>query len=274
MTAAVVGIVACGEQQELPTGPELPEAPQILPGINVQGGTVVFDLTTTSETTELAILLVNGGREDLTVSALSIAGRDADAFTLGDVPDADRTVASEDGLSVPVRFAPSASGVQLATLNVESNAENFANLELQLVGLSPGASVPDAPVLAPFETTVTVEGSTSAPTEVFVRYANIGGGALNVSDYELTGSQADAFEFATGLAQPGVDCESNEACGAGLTCTAEDVCSPVFVPPGSTVVLTLLYAPQAAGSHAATLTLHSDDPESAETKISIEGTAP
>lgn len=243
----------------------LPENPQASP--EPAPGVLSFALTEPGLADTAHVSVSNGGQADLVISAPTVTPDDG-AFTLGEVYPASGTVASKQALSIPVEFKPSARGVHIAELVIESNAENHPSLTYQLVGPGSQSPLPNVPDIVAFETEADV-----IPTlgTAFVRFFNVGGATLSVSKYAIINNIDDAFRIAVDNRQPSDDC-----LGDGL-CSGSDnpaSCSPILVGGGSFVILTVLYEPPGSGTHTATFQVVSDDPDECVLTINLRGTTP
>lgn len=263
-TACCLSLLACGGGDDLPDVAPLPARPQLLPDPNSQDGVVLFRLTTAGQTTVENVVFVNGGRETLHIDRIGVAGDAGGVFSVGDVVPDSREIESRGALSVAVAFAPTERGVTRATMVIESNAENFPMLELELLG--PGAAnPPDQPDIAAVEETVTLP---AGQTRVAAFFLNIGQPVLEVSRYNIAEGGSGAFALAAGTANPSAACGAAAECFAGLTCT-EGTCSPVRVPGGSPVAVLLNYTGTGGGSHQDTLRVESNDADTPVLSFSI-----
>ncbi len=193
---------------------DLPSEPQLLP--NSQAGILGFRLVPRNESNRVEAVFINGGKKTLKVdlTRLRLEGPGASAFTLGAVVPASGEVRSKEAMGIPITFTSPGRGVYLATLVVESNAENLPVYRLDLVGPGGDFVIPDAPDIAFFEDPVPIEQETVLPVPAaVVRFYNLGGRSLNVYEYEL--SNTTTFRLLRGTAQPGVVCSYGAICGPG-----------------------------------------------------------
>ena len=85
---------------------------------------LVFSGVKTAVSPPQPFTLVNSGAQSLTVSAVSVTGPDAAAFTLGTLPSLPLTLGAGKALSLALNFSPQGKvGVLKASLNLETNTE-------------------------------------------------------------------------------------------------------------------------------------------------------
>ncbi|MEE8410547.1 MAG: hypothetical protein V3T05_13170 [Myxococcota bacterium] len=288
--------VGCGDDDPKFPADTLPQRPQIR--LNAQAGVVAFGLTVDTETDVIDIVFNNGGKDDLVIekeSDIRVVGRDAAAFVLQTVMPAiddesrTRIVASREALTVRLAFTPNGRNVYLGTLIVESNAENFPSIEIELVGPGAGARVADAADIFVFETTsvLSMQAGVDVPVGL-VRFFNLGGSGPDASTATLvidayTLSDSTNFAFLSGTAVAGAVCDvagvcvpdttagQTQGCCGGLEC--DGTCDAVRVVSGQFVVFGVRLTDAApSGGADTTVTIESNDPDEPQVTITIDGT--
>jgi hypothetical protein len=293
----VVFAVGCDETTD--PGCTLPTRPQLAP--NSPAGVIGFELIRIHESSSLDAVFINGGCEDLQINLDSITLTEPGGtshFSLGDVSPASGRVEARGAFGIPITFTSPGRGVYLATLSFTSNAENLPSYELDLVAPSGESPIPDEPDIEPFEEAVAVEASAAfAEPAAFVRFYNLGGKTLQVSNYTL-GDDTN-FTLLDGTATPSAPCIYGKVCGetdgldqgcceGGLTCRClsfdtgsstcldtegDQVCSTVNVTSGQFAILGIqLTDAAAAGTHSTTLEISSNDPDHPVTSVTVTGT--
>ncbi len=216
--------------------PELPVAS--IAGNPLSFGSQTVGTTSSSRT----VTVTNTGKGELDFSDISVGGTDAGDFNVTDTTCT--TVAPNGGTcTVSVAFTPQASGSRSATLSLTSNDPSSpASVALDGTGTT---QPPTADIVSgsPMAFGSEALGGTSAAKTVTIQ--NNGQGTLNFSGASIEGADPGDFSL------------------SGTTCGS--------VAPGSTCTASVVFAPQAAGSRTATLTLTSNAPSS-PTSIPLSGT--
>lgn len=189
------------------------------------------------------VQIVNTGESPLILQPLTLEGGDDGVFTLGELP----STVLDPGGSTPfvVSFIPLTAGELSDTVLIASNDPALPVLELPLSGLGL------APVLS--QEAVDLGGTwvgctTSAPHTL----SNLGNLPLEISALSLDDDTSTLT----------VD-----------TAEADNGPLPWTLDPGEEVEVSLVYAPLAPGTHAATLTVSSSDPVSTEATATVRGEA-
>lgn len=284
MAAAMVILPACDNGDGRAAEDPLPAAPQVIP--TPLEGFVIFPLTSIDVPSVAHVLLSNQGRNALVIDHVTIEGRDAAVFTLLGVDAAGASIASRDSLDLRVQFAPLARGAFRADLVVTSNAENFAELRIELVAPATEGSVPCdhltascvPDIVAVDETLVaTVDSSLATPT-LLARVFNVGGAPLSLQRYAIAGTDAAMFRLPDGTATPGDVCTIELGCPAGASCQAgaggSYACAPVWLSAGIGLVVPVEYVATSAGSHSAELVISSSDADTPALHLLLSATHP
>ena len=201
-----------------------------------------------SASTSQTVMLTSTGDQALAVNHIQITGANTGDFaeidTCGSLP---MLMQPTQSCAIFVTFLPTASGARAAELTVSDDGAGSP----QSVGLSgtgtgqtsePAISFAPSPVIFP----AIAQGSSSAPVTITV--TNSGGAALNISNIILGGNNATDFS------SPTTNC-IGAAIAANGTCTVTET-----------------FAPQAIGSHSATLTFI-DNAAGSPHSLSLQGTA-
>jgi subtilase family serine protease len=176
------------------------------------------------------VTLRNTGTAALTLSAITITGTNASAFSQTNTCGA--SLAAGASCAVSITFHPAAAGALTASLSFADNASNSA----QTVALSgTGVGIPVvslSPASLVFASTNV--GSSTAVQAVTLH--NTGTGALSLSGITLTGTNASAFT-------------QTNTCGTSLAVTASCIISVTFKPAAPGVLTaSLSFADNAVGS--------------------------
>lgn len=260
LCCVVVG-VGCGDD-EVTTAVPLPDGPQL-----VNPGFLAIRLTAPGAQTVSQIPIVNLGRDPLVISSVSIAGQDASRFTLG--TPIESTINPRTATSIPITFRPNVVGGYVANVTINSNAANFPEFIVDVVGPSGSGDDPNLQV-ADKSVSVTIPAGAAEGRGV-LRYYNVGRNSLIVTGYEFTGGGAAAFSLANGTPVPGGNCTANGLeCDTGLFCNLEQPTDTtgkcaLSVPVADPVVLDIYY--NGAGSQTATFRINAANSDDAEVPL-------
>jgi hypothetical protein len=184
------------------------------------------------------VTITNTGNTGLGLSNIFIDGTDADVFTVTN--QCGSSLAPEASCAVDVTFAPSTEGTRNATLTIESTDPENESVSVPLSGKGTLAPTPEISVTPESVDLGRVLSGTSATAQVTVD--NNGNAALQIDSITLTGANAADFIQTN-------DCTT---VAAGESCTVD-----------------LNYTAGAPGVSNATLVVRSNDPETAETSVSV-----
>jgi MYXO-CTERM domain-containing protein len=196
---------------------------------------------------DLTLAIDNSGNLPLTVTALAIAGAQANQFSLVSPPGVPFDVAAGSSQDLTVRCTPTSNGSKTATLNITSNATaGSGSVTLSCSGVDPQIGVdptslafPDTNVGASSSLNVTVSNGAAASSSVLTYYFAEGGS--NPGDFAVTGNN----------------------------CTLATPCTLV---PGNSRVHTVTFSPLDLANRSATLTVVHDDQDVGDVVISLSGT--
>lgn len=125
------------------------------PDIIALPGRVEFEPIAPAEIAEATVSIANQGGADLTVTSLTLRGRDEDLFGVSERPRLPRTLAPGEAFDVKVKFEPAEAGTGRARIAVRSNDFGADPLVVELVGRA---------VLAPTPTPTATPTPTVLPT--------------------------------------------------------------------------------------------------------------
>ncbi len=245
------------------------------PEISVTGNSVVIndgDMTpstadftsygnvNTGKQMDQTFVIVNDGPGELHVSGINITGANATDFTLVSPLTFPLTVPANGTQNVVVGFKPSAIGTHTAMLNIMNNdySERKYNFELQGAGTTP---------------------------EI-----NVKGNNLTIADGDVTPGTANNTDFGivkVGTKATGVFDIQNTGTGTltitGITFTGANASEftvsgtpafPLTIAPNASQSLSVDFAPQAMGTHVATINIASDDNDEATYDFALKGQSP
>lgn len=245
-TLALASTAACGAEED----PIDHYNPPAEPSIFLPENFVVFDVSYEGETTSRNINGSNGGTQDLIFSSITLSDETGDfSLTL----PASMTVGGLDSFAIPVDFAAPGRGVSVAEVAISSNATNFPEATVVLVGpvaenigTAGNPESPQGPDLVYFEESTTVIAELG---QAYVRFFNLGQRSLIITDISIEG---DGFAFAEGVSIP----------------TAQ---SPFSVGPNQLAGYTIDFTGSGAATGTFSLTSHDlADPEGTEETTTVE----
>ena len=192
------------------------------------------------------------GADDLVFGtpAASLAGADADRFTILTDGCAGATLAPGEACAISVRFAPGGTGARTAVLELADDAPD-APQQVALIGTGTEAGFAVSPATHAFGTVAV--GSASAPQTFTVTNTAIGpdAGPLTFDGGAVTlgGTGSAQFEL-----------------------TSDD-CSGAELDPGDSCTVAVRFAPTAGGTHLAELRFSDDAPGSPQS-AALAGVSP
>lgn len=198
--------------------------------------------------TTVSAIVGNSGGQPLTLATLTFGGAAAADYSLaaGNGCTAGLSIALGGSCTLALRFAPGALGSRVASLSITHDAAGSpATLALNGSGLpAPQGQIALGALSLTFPAT---QVGTTSPTQS-VTVQNTGDALLAFSGFDLAGTAAADYTR-------GGSCSTTAPLAVGATCT-----------------LTVSFAPTAAGSRSATLTLRSDA-SNGNAVIALGGTA-
>ena len=210
-----------------------------LPNISVTPSSLAFGNVVVGETSApQTVTVANTGNADLTVTNVVIIGDFAITSTTCVVP----TLAPGASCTADVVFSPTGLGDLNGILSIESDDPDSAVVDVALSGTGIPTPEPDisvSPTTVDFGSVII--GNTSAQT---VTVTNAGSATLNVGTLAVTGDYS----------------------------TANDNCSGSAVAVGDNCTVDVVFAPSTATVLTGTLSIPSDDPDTAVVDVALSGT--
>ncbi len=198
-----------------------------------------------NETQKLSV--TNAGNAPLAFDGFAVQGENADQFTITDKStcSTDKNLKAGAACTISVRFAPSATGQQNATLVIRHDAEGSpADVQLRGSGVGqPKVQLPSEPV----DFGQVDVDSQSDPQTVTVR--NNGTGPLALQAIGIGGNDQSDFTI-----------------GSDGTCSTEQ-----RVAPGDSCTILVLFQPSTAGARSALLTIATNAKQTVH-QVQLEGT--
>ncbi|KAE8544740.1 choice-of-anchor D domain-containing protein [Marinobacter nauticus] len=220
--------------QTVTVGGEVVETPRI----SITPEDISFGSVQAGLSAQQSVTITNTGNTGLGLTNIFVDGTDADVFTVTN--QCGSSLAPEASCAVDVTFAPSTEGTRNATLTIESTDPENESVSVPLSGKGTLAPTPEISVTPESVDLGRVLSGTSATAQVTVD--NNGNAALQIDSITLTGANAADFIQTN-------DCTT---VAAGESCTVD-----------------LNYTAGAPGVSNATLVVRSNDPETAETSVSV-----
>jgi hypothetical protein len=194
------------------------------------------------------ITLTSNGAEALSVNSIAVSGADASEFLESDTCQTPAVLQPNKFCSISIIFTPSGAGTQSATVTITDNAPGSPQaVQLSGAGVAPPPPAP-AVTIAPNPVTFAsvTQGTTSSAMNIVV--SNSGNATLHISSVAAGGNNPGDFE------NPASNC-SDAALAANATC-----------------VISVTFAPLAAGQRSETITL-TDDAANSPQVIMVQGDA-
>lgn len=208
------------------------------PRISITPEDISFGSVQAGLSAQQSVTITNTGNTGLGLTNIFVDGTDSDVFTVTN--QCGSSLAPEASCAVDVTFAPSTEGTRNATLTIESTDPENESASVPLSGKGTLAPTPEISVTPESVDLGRVLSGTSAAAQVTVD--NNGNAALQIDSITLTGANAADFIQTN-------DCTT---VAAGESCTID-----------------LNYTAGAPGVSNATLVVRSNDPETAETSVSV-----
>jgi hypothetical protein len=235
-------------------------------GVSIADGDMVpsttdntdFGSVGTGASTTKTFVIHNTGEGSLMVAAINFAGPDAGDFSLVGAPAFPLTIASASTYTVTAKFAPMTGGTKNAELRIANNDVTEGMYHFAITGMaisSPeidlegnGSGIIDGD-LTPGTANNTDFGSVLVGADVSKTFVikNTGMGNLTVSGVTFSGTNASEFTL-TGAPS-----------------------FPLDVPTAGSYTLTAKFAPTAAGSRTATLTIANNDLDEGTFDFAVQG---
>lgn len=212
----------------------------VIPDIRVVPSTLNFDTKPVGSVTNLNLTVSNIGAADLNITSVS---NPTTPFSITANNCSGVTLSPTNSCTITVTFSPTSDGTFNSSINISSNDPDtpvFAVTILGTANIEPPDIYLDRTLMNFGEVKV---GTTSLPKTVKV--TNRGGSPLNI----------------TSVVYPGTPFR-----------VTQDTCKGTSVPAGSSCVIKVVFNPTSAGLFAPYyLTIHSNDPDTPQAKVTIRG---
>lgn len=199
-----------------------------------------FGPVAVGQQTMTTFTLSNPGTAPLTVSDFSLSGADSLSFMVTG-PATPLTVAAGGTQTLTVTFAPLLAGARAAQLVVATNAPGATTVSAALTGVAIAPVATVSPGALDFRRQLV--GRPSASRSIGV--TNAGTAPLSLTQFSVVGAASGAFAV---MGAPSL---------------------PTVIPPNSTVTVTVVATPAAAGALSATLEVHTNDPVNPVTNVAL-----
>lgn len=204
----------------------------------------------TPPSTPQPVTLQNTGNGPLTISSIAVTGANSGDFAqTNNCPvGPSATLSPGNACSIAVTFAPTGTGPRSASLSISDSAlPSPQSVSLKGTGTIPGVQFNLLEVH--FGTSVLVGSQSSLPLQV----TNSGNGTLVITNVGFVGPNPADFQ-------------------AGGSCVGAGGAS-ISVAPGANCTVSVIFAPQAAGTRTAFVSLTDNAPGSPQQQIQVLGTS-
>ena len=210
--------------------------------LSVSTTSLAFGSVDLGQNADLPLTFSNNGGADLTVSAIASSDPQFSTVFTGSPSGTPFTLEAGAELSIMVRFQPSSTGSQNATLSVSSSNSGSPTVNISLSG--EGAGGGGAPGITLNSNAVTYGGvSVGRTNELTLLVTNSGGGPLTVESITSSDPQFLAASPKT----------------------------PFGVPVGGQQNVRIHFTPSSLGSHSGALTFASNDPAQPTVEVAVSG---
>ena len=145
--------------------------------------------TTVGTTVEAAVTFDNDGPDAATITSATVAGADADQFSVEELPPSISTSGTGD---ITVAFQPDTHGEQTATLVVETSDGQTARTAINATGVGPSISLGEGAISFG---TVGINSSDIVNRSVSISNEGNRPLAINKSETAITGANASVFDI-------------------------------------------------------------------------------
>ncbi len=215
------------------------------PDISVAPLDLTFPLTPAGENQSQNVTITNNGNQELIVNNLELSQNSDPEFQLIPPPSLPLLIAPSNSIDIQVQFTPSGEGTFNGTLFIDSDDPDSSSIQVQIQGSGFVPLVPNIQVNPSSYTFPTTDiGNTENQT---LTINNLGNHQLTVTTIEL--SQSSDPEFQLSQVPP----------------------LPLIVPPQSFENIQVDFTPTAVGTFNGSVTIESDDPDSASVQVDVSG---
>lgn len=225
-------LAACNDNEIIKNGDDPPaDSSSVSPDIEVSPPSVDFGTIDPADVGTATVTLKNVGDGDLFLRGFSLVGGTSEV-TWSAIPTPD--LAPGDSVDTVLTWTPTSGHALSDTLRVESDDPDEQYVDVPLSGALPEPDIVVTPTTYDFgDLAVGMFASTTFTVE------NIGAGPLHVSDLTFAATDSDL-----------------QLMDAGALTTL-----PTTLDAGESTVLTVQYAPSAAGADEGSFEVFSDDPD-------------
>jgi Abnormal spindle-like microcephaly-assoc'd, ASPM-SPD-2-Hydin len=209
------------------------------PDIDVTPSVHAYGAVAIGSRVSQTFVIRNTGRQNLVVGGVSLAGPQANQFSIGG-GGGSFTLAEGQRREVVVSYAPTSAGLKAAALLIRSNDPDESVAQIILGGSVPMPNIEVRPGSLNFGT-ATVGSSVSRTLVV----RNTGTGILRLTLFGLDGHQ-NQFAYNTGFLP--------------------------FLMPGRSANIVVYFRPTSTGARKAAFVIHSNDPDDVSVSIPLAGT--
>ena len=151
-----------------------------------------IDFGTVNDSTEISFLITNNGGSELIISDIEVeSGYDVFEILSGDIPP----LAAGESSTITMKFKPEDNRSYAGFLYISSNAEDYPEKYIQLMGRGEGV-IPSPGIYISDESLDFGTVSDTKSNSIIIE--NNGEGMLEISGLEIIGEDANAFEITTG----------------------------------------------------------------------------
>lgn len=231
------------------------------------GNTIDFNNVAISSSKEIDLSITNSGSSSLTLSnsgVIALSGDNASVYAASTASTT--TLGIGESTSFSITFSPDSSGTKIATATISSNTTDFS---LSLTG---DGGVPD----------IAVRGEAYFDDDLKYHYRDGDNNIIDNNgtvDFDIAFSDGDGTPVELSLTINNIGNTNLElSSGVSITGTHSDYFVPTVpastVPPGGSTNFIIVFASDANyGTKEALLTILTNDPDTPEYKLSLEGYA-
>lgn len=246
------------------------EAPEINVSVDASGvttpsaggnltnsGSVTFDSTAASATTQATFTISNTGNRSLTWTAANIVGHTE--FSIANGPTTPTTIAANASSSLVINFQPTAAGAYNATLTLATDDPITGSFTVSLTGN--GLANQEIRVL--LGATRIFDGAGSAAAD-FTSVNLAGDSTTTTSQHTFTIQNAGEVNLTV---------TSIDSSNTAFQVDPNSITLPATIPGSGNTSFTVTFGPNARGSSAGTIDIGSDSPENGNFVFNVTGNA-
>ncbi|MEP0266651.1 choice-of-anchor D domain-containing protein, partial [Dokdonia sp.] len=195
---------------------------------------------------------------------LTITGAGATQFTLTTIPSISSIPTSGGSTTFRITYNPAAVGTHNATVTIPNNDNNENPYTFDILGQASAALIPEIDITG--LTNAIVDGDVTPSTTDGTSFGTIDVGTTNINDFVITNSGSGLLTL-TG-ASPYVTITGTDAAQFSITSIPDNT-----INASANTTFQISYAPSAAGTHNATITIVNDDSNEGIYTFDIQGIA-